>query len=565
MRVISTKAVLCFLGAILLLTIALRYPLVEHERFQSDSYYIHILADSIVRDGHASWTFHPLSYVGYYPFSYSSGVPFLLAGLSELTGLRVDVCILLCDMALGLLYCLGCFLLARQFLVRAEFILLATLFAVCAPRFVDTTYWDGSARGPLIVLLTLFVLTAYRGSRVGQRRMYAISFAFGAMTFAIHHMAVLLVIFGMSYVIATFQAHYLLPKILVKRRQAAAFVNSAFILGLLVVTFLLFDYLTNPEETGLVESSLFNFDVPLLDALAGLAVSYTNQIGFILPVAIIAMVSLFRRSQFSLSNIFLFSVLVCFIPLLDRALYVAMVLTPFAAILGTLWIRNLDMYSRRKFGVILLTLALVVTSIFLPFWSTARWNNEVYISGDTVEVESQDFNDASYLRVTFPGTYAISNNNLGSMVLFANSDTGFLDSGIMLAINGDINESDILNNVTWWNEDFPTNMYTWYQYSNTPHMDSYVLRFYLNGMDGYIPPGFTGSLGREKHLILIDMDWPTKYTNQYGVVNAKLPGQLLTAVWLRQLSPASAPTATPIASYMVYQSSGSIVYAFAGS
>ena len=564
MRVLSKKTVLCFLGAILILTIALRYPLVEHERFQSDSYYIHILADSIVRDGHASWTFHPLSYVGYYPFSYSSGVPFLMAEVSELTGLRVDACILLSNMVLGVLYCLGCFLLARQFLVRPEFILLATLFAVCAPRFVDTTYWDGSARGPLIVLLTLAVLAAHRGSRMGQGRMYAIAAVFGATTFAIHHMAVLFVIFGMSYVIATFQAHYLLPKVFVKRRQAAAFVNSAFIFGLLVVTFFLFDYLTNPEETGLVESSLFNFDIPLLDILADLAVSYTSQIGFILPVAVIAMFSLFRRSQFSLSNIFLFSAIVCFIPLLDRALYVAMVLTPFAAILGTMWIRNLDMYSKRRIGVILLTSLLVVTAIILPFWMSARWNDETYISKDKVEVNSQDFNDASYLRVMYPGTYAISNNNLGSMVLFANSDTGFLDAGIMLAINGDINETEILKNVTWWNEDFPVNMYTWYQYSNTPHMDSYILRFYMNGMDGYIQPGIIGSLDRDRHLILIDRDWPSKYVNQYGIANAKLPGQLYNAEWLRQLPQPSAPVMQPIESYMVYQSSGNIVYVFAG-
>ena len=565
LRVLSRKTVLFILGAILLISIALRYPLVEHERFQSDSYFIHILAESIVKDGHASWTFSPLSYVGYYPFSCSSGVPFLLAELSELTGLRVEICVLLTDMMLAILFCLGCFLLARQFLMRPEFVLLATLFAVCGPRFVDTTYWDGSARGPLIVFLTLAVLAAYRGASMGQSRMYVIAVVFGALTFALHHMAVLLVIFGMSYVIATFESRYLLPKIIVRRRQAAALVNIAFILGVLVITFLIFDYLTSPEETGLVESSLFNSDIALLDMLVDLAVSYTSQIGFILPVAVLAVISLHRRSQFSMSNIFLFLVIVCFVPLLDRALYVAMVLTPFVAILGTLWIRNLDMNSKRKIGVILLVSVLIASSIFLPMWSSSRWNDERYLTGDTVEVELQDFNDATYLRVMYPGTFAISNNNLGMMVLFANSDTGFLDKGIMLAINGDINETEVGENVEGGNENFPDNLYTWYEYRNAPSMDVYVLKFYIYGMDSYVEPGKDGSLDRDKLLILVDRDWPARFVNQYGIVSIRLPSQLLDAEWLKVSSTLlSSPEVIPLQSYLIYKSSGNTIFAFQG-
>jgi hypothetical protein len=311
--------------------------------------------------------------------------------------------------------------------MRSEFVLLATLFAMVAPRFVDTTYWDGSARGPLIVFLTLAIFVAFRGSRMGQNRLYAIAVVFGAATFALHHMAVLLVIFGACYIVATFQARILLPKIFLRRRQAAASVNFAFIVGLLIVTYYLFDYLTNPEETGMVESSLFNFDNPLLDTLADLAVSYTSQIGFILPVAVIALLSIFRRSEFSFSNIFLFSVLALFIPLLDRALYVAMVLTPFVAVLGVIWVRNLDMYGRRRLLSYVFVIILLAASVALPFWSSARWNREKYVSGDSVAVGDQPFNDAAYLRVVLPDTYAIGNDNLGSMVLFANSDTKFLD------------------------------------------------------------------------------------------------------------------------------------------
>ena len=552
------------IGGILLPSLSIRYPLLENERFQSDSYFIHILADSIVEDGRAKWTFNPLSYVGYYPFSYPSGVPFLLAELSELTGLQIEICVLLTDMILAILFCLGGFLLARQFIIRPEFVLLAVLFTVLGPRFVDTTYWDASARGPLIVFLTLAVLTASRGAAMGHGKLFAIAFAFGAVTFALHHMAVLLVLFGISYLIATFQSRYLLPRIMIRRRQAAAVINSLFIICVFVVTYVLFNYLVSPEYTGLNEGSLFDFEIPMLTTFANLAASYTNQIGFILPVAVLSIVSLFRRSQFSLSNIFLFSVLVAFIPLLDRALYVTMVLTPFVAILGTLGIRNLAASSKRKFMVIFLVVVLVASSIFLPVWSNARWNHERYLTGDTVAVDNQAFNDASYLRATYPGTFAMSNNNIGSMVLFACSDTGFLGSGIMLAINGDITEQDI-ENVTFSDADFPTNLYIWFEYPSEPRADVYVLSVYVKGMNALVGPASVEASAyyfsrHSRLLVLVDNDLPSKYANQYGVIGATLPEELLNAEW--QGRQPSESESSPMQSYMIYQSAGQTVYIF---
>lgn len=568
MTVLSRKTVLFILAAILLLSLATRYPLVEHERFQSDSYFIHILADSIVDEGHAKWTFNPLSYVGYYPISYPSGVPFLLAELSELTGLRVEVCVLLTDIMLAVMFCLGAFLLARQFIMRPEFVLLATLFAVLGPRFIDTTDWDASARGPLIVFMTLAVLAAFRGSAMGQRWMLAVSVILGAATFALHHMAVLFVLVGISHVIATFESRYLFPRITIRRRLVAVVINSSFLLGVFAIAFIAFDYLTSPEQSGLNESYLFDFDPPVVSTLANLAASYTNQIGFILPVAVVAIISMFRHSQFSVTNIFLFSMLVAFIPLLDRALYVAMVLTPFVAIMGTLWLRNLSMKTKRKSLVLLLVLVLIASSIFLPVWSSARWNDDRYMTGDSVEVDDQDYDDATYLRVTYPDVFAVSNNNLGSMVLYANSDTKLLSSGIFLAVNGDTVEGDI-GRLTFWGTSFPNNLYKWFDYPDEPDVDLHVYRIFVTGMD-YLYSNTSVPVGRFANhtelLVLVDRDLENKYANEYVVGNAAFPGQLLNAEWIKKTSiPPTYQSTNPLESYMVYQSGGIIAYAFAYS
>ena len=114
------KTVLLLLFAVILLSLAVRYPLVEHERYETDSYFVHALSNDIVREGQAAWTFSPLSYVGYYPFSYPSGAPFVLAEVSILTGLNVDACILLVDAMIATLFCLVVFCLSREFIHRVE-------------------------------------------------------------------------------------------------------------------------------------------------------------------------------------------------------------------------------------------------------------------------------------------------------------------------------------------------------------------------------------------------------------------------------------------------------------
>jgi hypothetical protein len=206
LAVFSKRVVLLLLFAFLLLTIAFRYPSVDHERYQADSYFIHLLSQSIMDDGNAAWIFSPFSYIGYYPLSYPSGTPFLLADLSLMTGLSVETSILLAGMLFGLMFCLAAFCIAREFIFESRFVLLATLFMISGSRFVDTTYWVGSARGPLVVLMILSLMVAFRASSTRRNLMVptTILLIFGCLT--LHHMAVLYFFFGAAFVLASFGA-----------------------------------------------------------------------------------------------------------------------------------------------------------------------------------------------------------------------------------------------------------------------------------------------------------------------------------------------------------------------
>ena len=90
------------LGALVFLNIALRFPKGLHEEGY-DSFFIHVLSNSIVDAGHAKWVLHPMSLYGLYPLSYPSSQPFLLAGGSLLSGIDMEMMILLNSIVLGLI------------------------------------------------------------------------------------------------------------------------------------------------------------------------------------------------------------------------------------------------------------------------------------------------------------------------------------------------------------------------------------------------------------------------------------------------------------------------------
>ena len=175
MPLISRKVVLLLLAVIILVSISMRYPLVEHERHQTDSYYIHLLSESIIDNGFARWITHPLSLTGYYPMSYPSGVPFLLAESSILSGLTVETTILMNNVMLAIAFCLVVFLLARHFLRKPQFALLATFLGVIGARFVDTSYWNGSARGLAVFFIALVVLVLVNSYITRYRRSFALA------------------------------------------------------------------------------------------------------------------------------------------------------------------------------------------------------------------------------------------------------------------------------------------------------------------------------------------------------------------------------------------------------
>jgi hypothetical protein len=558
----SKRTVLLVLVVLVLISIALRYPLVAHERYQTDSYIVHLLSKSIADNGRALWTFSPLSYFGYYPLSYPSGIPFLTAELSETTGMSIEFSILVSNVVFGVLFTFAMFVLARQFIKKPEYILLATLLVILGARFVDTTYWDGSARGPMVVMFILTIFTAFRAAMTSQRALFGLSMTFAATCFAIHHMAVLFVLVGIGFLLASSQVRFILPVIQRQKRNVAVAFNLAVGVSVLVISFSYFSVFERLAYTNLQKSSLFDLQPPVLSVIMNMIASYTNQVGFILVFALMGIVGLLRRTSLSIQVLFPIAVLITFSPLVGNTLYTSMLIAPFVGVLGTLYLSRLSRTRRRRLFTLLIVV-LISVSFFIPVWSTARWNSARYVGGYTVEVHDQIFNDAAYLKYNYRDEFAISNSEFIKLQLAAYSDSLFLDTGISLALNGDVTGQEVRNNVTWSPADFPSNFYRWFEYKNEPKVNYYVWGLILVGPVYLTHSAYYGDLWNyfsthSRLVVVIDNSWPDEYVDVYAVRYAAFPHMLENASWTKVEN--GVQTSFPIQSYLAYRSQGITIY-----
>ncbi len=537
----TKKTALILLFTIVLITIVLRYPLVEHER-HNDTFFTRLLADSILDRGYAVWTFHPLSYVGYYPISYPSGTPFLLAEISEMTGVGLSTSILILGMFSGVLFAVSVFCLTRTLLRRIDLCLLATLFAILAPRFIDASYWTGSARAPFVALAVFTAFVAFRAGFPTKPSLVVVTCIAVLGCFSLHHMAVVFILFCLAYVLSALTVRATLrlgsKRASIRARRGFAGLTVA-LLGTSIALVAVF-YLSYYEPTltyDYAATSLFSFEPIYLSVLLNLAASYTHQIGFMLPIAVLSVPVYLMRTRLTTYSLFPVLLIISFVPLLPSAHYITMILAPFVAILAVQWFGlALNRKRWRRIVIVALT-AVVCTSLVLPIWSSDRWNGIRETSGDAVASDSQLFIDATYLRVIGGDAYAISNNDILSTRLAGISGVMFLRSGVNSAINGDTTAESVRGNLSWMKERFPQNLYLWFSYEDEHDINTYVIRYAVQG--NQFPAGagdfwLPSEDYYERHsrmLFVVDNRWPANYIWIWAVLPSKLPSELKNAQW----------------------------------
>ena len=295
--------------------------------------------------------------------------------------------------------------------------------------------------------------------------------------------------------------------------------------GLSLVAIVVFfsGHLGIPDFSSYEKTYLLDINPTALSIVLNMIASYTNQIGFILLFALMGIPGLFRSSRLTLETLFPLAVLIVFIPVLGSSLYVSMLLAPFVAILGSMWIAKLLESSRRRLTVLSIIVLLIVSSAALPMWSTQRWNEKEYPSGQTVNVDDQIFNDATYLRVNFKGTDAISNVDTTTSELAAIGQVTFLGFGIWMVLSGDVTREDMVKNLMWSAEPFPRNLYVWFEYPQQPSVDFFVFGLMTTGVGfvaGSQSPQGVYYLNHPKFVVAVDSLRPSEYVGFYSISHA---------------------------------------------
>jgi len=150
------KAEIIMLIFALLISVILHFPLVPHE-MGWDSFYIHRAADSIIYYHQIKWLVNPLSFVGYYPYSYPSGVITLLAELSSLAGIDMEHTILLFTFLEGILAVLYSFYLGKKLFPIGNGKWIFVFLSALSPGLLYFTLWTVSTRGFISILFVLLI------------------------------------------------------------------------------------------------------------------------------------------------------------------------------------------------------------------------------------------------------------------------------------------------------------------------------------------------------------------------------------------------------------------------
>lgn len=181
---LSYKEKILLISLIMCINIILRYPVVPHEN-GIDSFFIHVMTNSLNEFGFAKWFLHPLSIAGMYPASYTSSVQFLLSGISQSTSLEMNPSIFLYCIIIGVLSLFTSYLMAKGIYNDDLFKIVVALAFSTSPAVLEYTTWTIPTRGLLIVMAPLLI---YLLLKVKSIKFVPLVFILSTFLFVTHHL-----------------------------------------------------------------------------------------------------------------------------------------------------------------------------------------------------------------------------------------------------------------------------------------------------------------------------------------------------------------------------------------
>jgi len=423
----SKKLHYALLSFLILLSVIIRYPTTPHEIIGCDSYYYHMLGKQITFSGYATWVVSPFSLFGWCPFSTPVGLPYLLSGFSQCTGVGMEYTILIFSFILGIIGVLSVYTLSLRIKKDGFFAFFVTLAFLTVPRLLSMSIWSVTSRYLLIVLspLLFFLLLKISGEKSKRWKFFALLFVFLLTATLIHKTFIFLSSILIAYVCAYFLFSNNGKKILSCIPERARFLLPFLIYGLVIIASLQEQYGRGVLEGMAPMVLLLNAGVALGSG-AGIVATFFGFLG---------LVCLLGKKEKTFTEVFLILSLLFIIPFLPAREYIRgfmPVLLCFFAGFGAVILFDLIKENRK------MTLAIFVTVIFvsvafasamIDHWRATpsfEENPARYLEGYYTTDET--YSTAMFMKTHFGGSSFVCNDKLLARRLQAFSDKPCLPS-----------------------------------------------------------------------------------------------------------------------------------------
>lgn len=196
-NIISKKKRAFLLFLLFILNIIIRIPSIPHEK-GIDSFFIHLLANSLSLYGEARWWTNIYSIFGFFPFSYASSTSFSLSGIEQVANVNMEYSILLYCILLGLFSMFSMYVFAGVLHNNFLFKYISSMIFSLSQGVLLYTTWEVSQRGVLLIFLLFFLYL------ILNNKMYNVTKGFLLLIliiflFATHHLAFFLIPMIMVY------------------------------------------------------------------------------------------------------------------------------------------------------------------------------------------------------------------------------------------------------------------------------------------------------------------------------------------------------------------------------
>lgn len=402
----------------------IRYPFVYHERSIYDSYFNHAMVTSILYNNNIPWYITPLSLFGFYPDSYPSGNPVLIAMFSEIIHLDIENTILLQNFILSIFSIILFFCITKKIYNNQTFYLLSSLIFSIMPKIIDYTYWDGSSRGLITILfplILLFCLIFYKkNNQIDKIKILALILILFIIFLSIHRSAITilltLVIFLSIDIYSKVRKKISILKF--TKKNQISIIIILFILALIIQIILSKINIFYIRSSSYSEQGYFILNIPIFSAILNFFISYTGKSGLFLFVSIFGIYYIIYNIPEKKNYWLLLINLICLIPFLIYSEYVSIYIFPILAIFITIGIIFiLKQFKSYKKLSIIFVMILILASLLFSNYMINRWDSEKL--GDTNYTYIQNnktFETGIYLNYYCSDSPILSSGHFNSYV-----------------------------------------------------------------------------------------------------------------------------------------------------